>query len=120
MHITSSLSALKRIGISGIKELSKGNLEDGEREILLEELREGLIPADEHDSELESNFDTDISNYCNPSPKKNFRKLKTRIHFFKISLSVKEKGSYKVSPVNRVENQSEPKRPQSGGDWGSF
>ena len=59
-------------------------------------LKEELKKSGENDSDHDTSA-TDESQYCEKtSPKRSFRALKNRLHFFEKRLSIKEKGSYVV------------------------
>ena len=98
LFITSSFSASQRIGISGIPDLSRTNLGNGDREQMLAVFKEDLKKSEGNNFHHDSS-DNDDSDYCqktSPKKKKSFRQLKSKLHFFEKRLSIKEKGSFLV------------------------
>ena len=95
VYVTSSFSAGQRIGISGIETLSRKELEKSDRDELVNSLKDNLQELDEKKDALDSS-DDDVEDYCIKKPKKTFRALKTRLHFFEKKLSIRDKGNYEV------------------------
>ena len=95
VYVTSSFSAAQRIGISEIEKLSKKELVQSDRDELLKDLKNHLQEFEEKEDIIDSSDDA-VEGYCKKKPKKTFRALKTRFHFFEKKLSIREKGYYTV------------------------
>ena len=95
VYVTSSFSAAQRIGISEIEKLSKKELVQSDRDDLLKDLKNHLQEFEEKEDIIDSSDDA-VEGYCKKKPKKTFRALKTRFHFFEKKLSIREKGYYTV------------------------
>ena len=98
VFVTSSFLAKQRIGLSGIKELSKEKLNKQQLNTLLRSIEEDEKEdkVDEDDSETESDDSAVGESEQKQKVVKLLSRAKTNMDFFEKQISLKPKGSYKV------------------------